>query len=54
MKKFNVKMKNPFYFHRNRRGIWVFGDTWLTDMIGGLLCIVAGIVCALTNCRHET
>ena len=32
-------MKNPFYFHRNHMGIWMFGNTWISDFIGGIIGI---------------
>ncbi len=34
-----VKVKNFLRFKRNKKGIWQFGDSWVTDFLGGLILL---------------
>ena len=28
---------NPFYWHKDKKGYWRFGDYWVTDIVGGFI-----------------
>jgi len=35
---------NPFHFHRNKKGIWVFGNNKFTDAVGGFFAVTGAVI----------
>ena len=40
-------MKNPFYWHLDKKRGWCFGDYWITNFLGGLVGIL-GFICIIS------